>query len=87
MKLENQQEQDLNPTNQEVGFLSQAKVCAYLDISRTTLYRLRNTDCTFPKPYMVTSDKPIFKKADLDNWIASRLTLTQDQGVETLLSK
>ena len=87
MKLENQQAQDLNPTNQEKGFLSQASVCQYLDISRTTLFRLRKNDKTFPKAYFVTADKPIFKKADLDNWITNRVTLSQEQGVGTLLSK
>ena len=87
MKLENQQAQDLNSANQEKGFLSQASVCQYLDISRTTLFRLRKNDKTFPKAYFVTADKPIFKKSDLDNWICNRVTLSQEQGEETLLSK
>ena len=45
---------------------------AYLGISRPTLWRLSETDPTFPKKIRLSARCCMYRKADLDAWLASK---------------
>lgn len=45
---------------------------SYLNISLPTLWRLGEHDPTFPKKIHITSRVCIYRKSDLDAWLASK---------------
>ena len=49
------------------------KECAnYLNVSLVTLWRLGETDPTFPPKIRLSSRCCIYRKSDLDTWLTSR---------------
>ncbi|WP_286888603.1 AlpA family phage regulatory protein [Pseudoalteromonas sp. ESRF-bin5] len=44
----------------------------YLGISKVTLYRLGENDKTFPKKIRLSSRCCLYRKADLDQWLAGK---------------
>lgn len=49
------------------------QLCEYLDISRSTLYNIRNRPNSFPEPVKVgASERMYWKRADIDSWVSAR---------------
>ena len=59
-------------TKTELKYLTATNVYKYLGISRALLYKLINSDPTFPKGLNLTSNKKVYDKNDLDNWLRNR---------------
>jgi len=59
--------QDFN--NEHLRLAAAAK---YLGISKVTLYRLGESEQGFPKKIHITSRVCIYRKSDLDAWLASK---------------
>jgi len=49
-----------------------AAAAEYLGISKVTLYRLGENEKNFPKKIHITSRCCVYRKADLDFWLASK---------------
>jgi predicted DNA-binding transcriptional regulator AlpA len=49
------------------------QLCNYLEISRSTLYNIRNRNRGFPDPVTVgVSERMYWKRADIDSWVSAR---------------
>jgi len=66
--MQNQQEN--KPAQQENFRLDES--AKYLGISKTTLWRLQQTDPNFPQVIRITSRCCVFRKADLDAYLAQK---------------
>jgi predicted DNA-binding transcriptional regulator AlpA len=56
----------------DIQIVRQTDLCKLLSISSTTLWRLRQSSSTFPKPIKLNSDKLIgWKIVDIRNWLDS----------------
>lgn len=53
-------------------YLSPAAVAAKLCLHRATLYKLRDTDPTFPKPIFIMPSKPRFVGSEIEAWAQSK---------------
>ena len=61
------------PAQFQEQVLSQKATADYLDLSITTIWRLRkNPDSGFPTPRRISSGKLGFLQSELNNWIQSR---------------
>ena len=49
--------------------LKPTEVAARLGVTRGTVYKILNTDPTFPRPIHVTPKSPRWRPADVDAWI------------------
>lgn len=49
-----------------------AQAAEYLHVARSTFYRLRTTDKTFPKVMYLSDTMPRYRKSELDAWLNSR---------------
>ena len=57
-----------------VEVLTQKQVCAYLEVSRGTLWNIRKRDDNFPKPVHIgASERSYWRRDELDNWLESRI--------------
>lgn len=62
-----------NPSKTETDAVLRIKqTAAYLGISEPTLWRLHNTDSTFPPKLKLASRARGYRKADLDVWLEAR---------------
>ena len=49
--------------------LKPTEVADRLGVTRGTVYKILNTDPTFPRPIYVTPKSPRWRPADVDTWI------------------
>jgi predicted DNA-binding transcriptional regulator AlpA len=61
----------------ESKYLTATNVYKYLGISKGFLYKLINSDPTFPKGLSLTSNKKVYDKNDLDLWLRNRSATIQ----------
>ena len=59
-------------TNQIADNLRLKDAAAYIGVSRPTLWRLAEQDPTFPKKIRISSRCCIYRRADLQSWLASK---------------
>ena len=52
--------------------LKTSEVAERLRITRAALYKLKDRDPTFPRPFMVGNRAPRFEEAEIEAWIASK---------------
>ncbi|WP_410004074.1 helix-turn-helix transcriptional regulator [Cellvibrio sp. QJXJ] len=50
------------------------QLCKKLSVSRPTLYRIMNSDQSFPKPIALTPSINVFNEMEIDNWIELKST-------------
>lgn len=58
--------------NNQSEHLRLAAAAKYLGISKVTLYRLGESEEKFPKKIHITSRCCVYRKSDLDAWLASK---------------
>lgn len=56
----------------ESKYLTATNVYRYLGISRGFLYKIMNSDPTFPKGLFLSKNKKVYDKSALDNWLKNR---------------
>ncbi len=57
-------------SNENKNLMTKAETCEYLNLSDSTIYRLRR-DNVFPKPLQLGSRNLRWKRKDIDNWLES----------------
>ena len=57
---------------EQATFLNPAAVADRIGMSRSTIYKLIETDPSFPKPIRMLPRSPRWRVADIDRWIASK---------------
>ena len=50
---------------------------SYLHLSRTSFYRLIKSDESFPKGYNILSNKKLWKKKEVQDWVKSKSELSE----------
>lgn len=56
--------------NENEKLMTKAETCEYLNLSDSTIYRLRK-DNVFPEPLQIGPRTIRWKKTDIDNWLES----------------
>lgn len=59
-------------TNQIADNLRLKDAAAYIGVSKPTLWRLAEQDENFPKKIRISTRCCIYRKCDLDQWLASK---------------
>lgn len=64
-----------------VEILTTNQVCKYLGLSRTHLYKIRNTDTSFPSPFTFTGDKGDlkWKLEDVKEWALNKMENSNEE--------
>lgn len=64
-----------------IEVLNVDQVCAYLGISRSRLYTIRNTDKTLPKPFSFTDERGglRWKLEELKSWALEKMESSSEE--------
>lgn len=66
----------LHPTPQTQGLIRQLALCAWLDLTRSGLEKLRKKDSTFPKPIKDGETRQAaayYVVAEVEKWLSSKI--------------
>ena len=66
----------LETTTAQQQNLRLKEAAQYLGVSRPTLWRLQQNDPLFPQVIRITSRCCVFRKSDLDSYLASKMEVT-----------
>ncbi len=68
---------DSNDSSIDDEWLTLKALQSYLHLSRTSFYRLIKSDESFPKGYNILSNKKLWKKKEVQDWVKSKSELSE----------
>ena len=68
-----------NDSSIDDEWLTLSGVQDYLHLSRTSFYRLIKADNSFPKGYSILSNKKLWKRDEVQDWVKSKSETSESE--------